>query len=132
MSGTFTDAHGRIVTVTTAGGHDTYAVAGVSVAVPEGTPAASALSTLAAMAPWAPLAETATLIDPLAFIGRLTQAEQAAIMGVRPLWGLQLARMPIVDVTDPTLVADIGAAVAAGLLTQARAAQVLDLAQASP
>ena len=73
-----------------------------------------------------------TTIAAYDFINRLTPAEQGAIMGARPMWGVQIAALGMVDVTNPTLLADFAAAVAGGLLTQARATQILNLSVPSP
>ncbi len=95
----------------------------------------SAIATFNAMAPgtWVPPAPPPqTTISAYDFINRLTPAEQTAIQAARPMWPIQIASLGTVDVTNGTLLADIQAAVAAGLLTQARAAQILDLRVPSP
>lgn len=73
-----------------------------------------------------------TTLPALAFLRRFTQVTQAAVFAANPLWALQIAAAGTIDVTDPTLLADIAAAVSAGLLTQAEADKALDLSQASP
>ena len=73
-----------------------------------------------------------TTIPAFDFIDRLTSPEQAGFMAAKPMWGVQIAALGTVDVTNPTLIADVNAAVAGGLLTQARATQIMNLAVASP
>jgi len=79
-----------------------------------------------------PAQPTPTLIPSLAFIRRFTSAEVAAITAADPTWAFQVAAAGTISVTDPTLLANAAAAVAAGLMTQARVNQVLNLAVASP
>ena len=73
-----------------------------------------------------------TTLPALTFLRRFTRVTQAAVFAANPLWALQIAAAGTIDVTDPTLLADIAAAVSAGLLTQAEADRALDLSQASP
>lgn len=81
---------------------------------------------------WAPAQPPPTTVPALTFINRLTVGEQAAIMSAKPMWGVQLAAAGTVDVTDATLSVDFAAAVAGGLLTAPRAAQILNLTVSSP
>ena len=85
-----------------------------------------------------PTAPAQTTIAPLDFMARLTPAEQTAITTAGQsnasvmLFLLKLAGAQTVDVTDPLTVSGVSAMVGASLLTQPRAAQILDLSQASP
>ena len=79
-----------------------------------------------------PIPPPPTTIGALAFIRRFTATEQGALMAVDPLWPVMIAAAGIVNVTDPTLTADLAQAVAGGLLTQARVAQILNLSAVSP
>jgi hypothetical protein len=81
---------------------------------------------------YAPPPPTPTTIDALSFIRRFTPAEQSVLQQANPLWGLQIAAAGTINVDDPTLIADMQTAVTAGLLTQARMNQVLNLGTASP
>lgn len=77
-------------------------------------------------------------IATLAFMQRLTVGErQAIIVAARSSaaiqdWRDMVLAVAQVDVTDPLTVAGINSMAAAGLLTTARAAQILDLSKASP
>jgi hypothetical protein len=96
---------------------------------------AQAMTVFGGMAPegWTPPpAPPTTMITPLDFMRRFTTAEMQTLNAANPLWGMQVAAAGSIDVTDPVLLADIAAAVAAGALTQARMTQVLDLTKASP
>ena len=73
-----------------------------------------------------------TTIDSLDFINRFTTAEQTALMAADPLWGVQIAAAGMITVTNPQLLTEMQAAVAAGALTKARMTQVLNLAVTSP
>ena len=81
---------------------------------------------------YAPPAPPPTTIGALAFLRRFSAAERAACLAANPAWGMQIAAAGTIDVTDPTLIADLAAAVAAGALTQARVMQVLNLNVTSP
>ena len=97
--------------------------------------AATALSAFNGMAPdgWSsPVPPAPTTIASYEFILRFTPAEQSALMAANPLWGVLVAAAGTIDVTVPTFVAYLQAAVASGALTQARMTQVLNLAVASP
>lgn len=87
----------------------------------------------------APAAAAApTLLTPLAFMARLTAAEQTAIATAGQsnasvlLFLLEVAGASYVSATDPRTIAGVNAIVAAGLLTAARAAQILNYAVTSP
>ena len=126
-----TDQYGRTLTCTGAG-PVVCTTDGLSVTAPT---EAQAVTTFNGMAPPSyvpPPPPPATTIAAYDFINRLTPAEQGAIMGARPMWGVQIAALGMVDVTNPTLLADFAAAVAGGLLTQARATQILNLSVPSP
>lgn len=128
FAATLTDNFGRTVAVS----GNIYSVPGITLTAPND---AAALTVLNGMAPdsWKPPAPApVTTISALAFIGRFTPAEQSALMSANPMWGLQIAATGTVDVTDPRVIAGLDAAVKAGVLTQARATQVLNLAVASP
>ena len=79
-----------------------------------------------------------TTIATLAFMQRLTVAErQAIIVAARTSsaiqdWRDMVLAVAQVDVTDPLTIAGINSMAAAGLLTTARSAQILDLSRASP
>lgn len=73
-----------------------------------------------------------TTISAYDFINRIPPTVQAAVMAAKPMWGVQLAAAGTIDVTNPTLLADFTAAVSAGLMTQAQATQILNLAEPSP
>ena len=79
-----------------------------------------------------------TTIAPLAFMARLTSAEQMAITtaGLQSpqimLFLLKLVAPGEVDLTDPLFTAGVRAMVGGGLLTADRAAQISNLAVASP
>lgn len=97
--------------------------------------ATAALATINAMAPagWVPPPPPpVTTISALGFIRRWTASEQAVLNTANPLWAIQIAAANEIDVTDPTLLADVALAVAGGAVTQARADQVLDLSRRSP
>lgn len=93
-----------------------------------------------ALAPpgYTPPARPLVEIAPLDFMARLTPAEQTAIATAGQsnaqvlLFLLTLAGATTVNVTDALTQAGVQAMVAANLLTQARGAQILDLAQISP
>ncbi len=133
MSG-FTDQYGRAVSFSTDGTTDTYAGGGITVSFPAGAGSqARALNTFNSMAPPGAIATpTPITIDAADFIARLTPAEQAAIVAADPLWAVKVAAAGTINVTDPVVIANANAAVAAGLLTAARAAQILNLAVTSP
>ena len=79
-----------------------------------------------------------TTVATLAFMQRLTVAErQAIIMAARSNaaiqdWRDMVLAVAQVDVTDPLTIGGMNGMAAAGLLTAARAAQILDLSRASP
>ena len=126
-----TDQYGRTLTCTGAG-PVVCTTDGLSVTAPT---EAQAVTTFNGMAPESyvpPPPPPPTTISSYDFINRLTAAEQSAILTAKPLWPVQIAALGTVDVTNPTLIADFAAAVAAGLLTQARVTQILNLAVASP
>ena len=135
----FTDQYGRAVTCTPAAdGVSCSSADGLTVTAQ--TPA-QASGVFNGMAPstWVPPAPPPpTTIDPLAFINRLTPAEQAAITTAGQsnvqvqLWLMKLASAQQVNVTDPLTIGGVNAMVAAGLLTAQRAAQILNLSVASP
>jgi hypothetical protein len=99
-----------------------------------GTTLAMVLDTIECLAPPQPDPPAAppTVITPLDFIRRFTLAEQTTLIAANPLWGIMIAAAGTIFVEDPMLQADLAQAVAAGLLTSARMAQVPDLTQASP
>ena len=72
------------------------------------------------------------MIGALAFIERFTAAEQTALIAANPLWAIKIAAAGTIDTTNATLLADLQAAVTAGALTSARAAQVVNLGVSSP
>jgi hypothetical protein len=81
----------------------------------------------------APVTPPLTTIPILAYMARFTATEFAANM----MWAITLvagaaSNGGLIDVTNPTLLADLAAAVAAGTLTQARVTRVQDLTQSSP
>ena len=126
-----TDQYGRTLTCTGAG--PVVCVTG-SLSVTANTEA-QAVTTFNGMAPPSyvpPPSPPTTTIPAYDFINRLTAAEQTAFMAAKPMWGVQIAALGTVDVTNPALIADVNAAVAGGLLTQARATQLLNLSVASP
>lgn len=73
-----------------------------------------------------------TTIASLAYIQRFTSAEQTALMAADPLWAVLTAAAGTIDVTNALLLTEMAAAVTAGLLTQARSTQILNLAVSSP
>lgn len=79
-----------------------------------------------------------TTISAAGFLARFTSAEQAAIQAAAATnasiaLGLTMGLAAgVVYVSSPTVQAWMQGLVAAGVLTAARSAQVLDLAQASP
>lgn len=79
-----------------------------------------------------------TSIPPLDFMARFTPAEQSAIATAAQgnaalmLFLLKMTAAAEVHPSDALTQAGVQAAVSAGLLTPARAAQVLDLSRASP
>ena len=83
-------------------------------------------------------APTPTTIAPLAFMARLTPAEQVTITtaGLQSpqimLFLLKLVAPGEVDLNDPLFAAGVRAMVGGGLLTADRAAQISNLAVASP
>ncbi|CAB4149776.1 hypothetical protein UFOVP1433_32 [uncultured Caudovirales phage] len=96
---------------------------------------------IAAGQPWyAPRQSIAapTTIATLAFMQRLTVAErQAIIVAARTSaeiqdWRDVVLAVAQVDVTDPLTIAGINSMATAGLLTEARSVQILDLSKASP
>ena len=99
------------------------------------TPTLDAAQTVPVYAPAAP---APTTIAPLDFMARLTASEQTAITTAGQsnaqvmLFLLKLAGAQQVDATDPLTIAGVNAMVAANLLTQVRATQILDLSQPSP
>ena len=87
---------------------------------------------------WQPAPIAPTTIGPYDFIQRFTPAEQEAIQKAAQgnwqiqLWMTQLAASGAVDVTSATLQTGLAALEAAGLLTSARAAQIVSLGEPSP
>lgn len=73
-----------------------------------------------------------TTIGALAFIERFPPATLAPLMAANPVWGVLIAASQTINVTDPTLLGYMHAAVASGALTQAQMTQVLDLSIISP
>jgi len=78
-----------------------------------------------------------TRIGPGSFLKRFTSAELAALMNADPTWAAiynaeVMENGGMVDVTNSLLIADLTAAAAAGTLTAARVAQILNLSVASP
>lgn len=126
-----TDQYGRTITCTGTG-PVVCTTGGLSVTAPTDVQAVTTFNGMAPPSYVPPPPPPATTIAAYDFINRLTPAEQGAIMAARPMWGVQIAALGTVDVTNPTLVADFAAAVAGGLLTQARATQIMNLAVASP
>ena len=128
-----TDQFGRTVTCT--------GTAPVTCSTPDGISVssatqASASTTINGMAPagWAPPFVPATTLSVSGFIARFSPAEQTAIAGnpaTLTFW-LTLVAYPSIDVTDPRLVGGMAALVAANAITTARAAQIINLAIASP
>ena len=86
--------------------------------------------------PWysPPPAPPPTTIAVPAFIARFTPAEQTAIAGnpaTLTFW-LTLVAYPAIDTTDPRVTGGLAALVAANAFTAPRAAQIGNLAVASP
>ena len=137
---TLTDAFGRTITCAApiAGSAKCTDPSGNIVISPN---TSVALSTFGSMAPfgWTPPAEPATtLINPFAFRNRFTTTERQAIItagrsnsAVQDVYDGLLAAIQV-DVSDPVTIAGIQALEAAGVLGAGRAAQVLNLAVASP
>ena len=109
-------------------------------AVVPNCPAGAVLSLVAddGRALWQPPQPAPTTIGPYDFIQRFTPAEQEAIQKAAQgnwqiqLWMTQLAASGAVDVTSATLQTGLAALEAAGLLTSARAAQIVSLGEPSP
>lgn len=144
---TVTDTYGRTVSYDPATNPVTYTVTSTQQGV-EFTVSFSASVSLAqvmmsinAHAPaWyvPPAPPAPTEIDSLDFIARFAQSEQQAIFTARQsnwqldAWITQLASAGTVSVVDPRVIAGFATLVSAGLLTQARSTQILDLGVASP
>ena len=130
------DNWGRPVTCTGAN-PVTCTVAGMSVSDAN---LGAVMATINAMPPPQPPAPAVapTTIATLAFMQRLTVGErQAIIVAARTSaaiqdWRDMVLAVAQVDVTDPLTIAGINSMAAVGLLTTARAAQILDLSKASP
>lgn len=88
--------------------------------------------------PYVPAPSVATTVGSYDFINRFSAAEQQAIQTAAQsnwqlqIWMTQLAAVGSVDVTTAKIQSGVAALVAAGLVTQARAAQVMNLAVSSP
>ncbi len=121
-----TDNYARAVTIV----GNTYSVPGITVEAPSLNAALNVLNSMAPTSAITPVVPTT--IAALDFIRRFTTSEQTTLMTSNPLWALQIAAAGTIDVTNATLIADMNAAVATGLLTQARMSQVLNLAVSSP
>jgi len=87
---------------------------------------------------YAPPAPVPTSLTASAFIARFTPAEQNAMATAAQtnpqilLLLIRLSAAQSINASDPTVIGGVNAMAAAGLLTQARAAQVLNYSKASP
>jgi hypothetical protein len=131
------DIYGLTVTITGAGPFTGTRSDGLVVS---NATIAAVMSTFAAMAPasYVPPVVVPTTIDAYDFINRFTAAEQQAVQTAAQsawqlqIWMTQLAAAEMVDVTSPKIAGGMATLVAAGLLTSARAAQILNLGTGSP
>jgi hypothetical protein len=142
MSGTQTqtDAYGLTVSVT---GTGPFVGRRSDGNVVENTTVSGVMTAFAGMAPASyvlPAQPPPTTIDPYDFMNRFTSSEaqmiQTAALGNWQIqfWMAQLAGSPdgLVNVTNSKVTSGIAMLVTLGLLTQARGAQILNLAEASP
>lgn len=125
---TITDVYGRAISVTAdAGGLDVYATAGLSVSFPAGTPQAQALATLEGMAGagWA-APQTWTFLQ---FMGLFTADEQTALVDSSDpqirLYLIMAAGAQGIQLDNAEVVAGVDYAASIGLISTARAAQIL-------
>lgn len=83
---------------------------------------------------YAPAPAAPTQLSSLDFLKRFTSDERAAIRATPALadWVSLATASTTIDVTDPLLLQGMAGAVAAGAITTARSAQILDLTHSSP
>jgi hypothetical protein len=135
MSQIYTDKYGFAVTMNTVGSDDIYTRDGVMIVAPTGTDSISVIESFNGMMPNGyvmPPVPTPTKLSALDFIRRFTAAERVTLVASDPVWGVMIAAAGQIDTTSVELMTDLQAAVSAGLLTQARMVQVLNLAVTSP